>query len=230
MLLLLFNNLQDASWSSAAAFPQTVRTALVSCLLATSLWGSSLVVDPSSTTAWAETGLDVSTGKLQPCPYESNCVSSNYLEPPNRYLSPLQTQRDKDKAFDNAVRDLLAASGKDGIAIAETSPKNHYIHLTMPGTAPSSLDDVEMAFVDNGDSDGSLVNLRCQARVTLPPPPFCVQKNCINGNMDQRRRVETITQILGIPKADQESMKGAKWTPIFLNSDRVPGFDDDKLQ
>ena len=45
--------------------------------------------------------------------------------------------------------------------------------------------------------------------------------------MDQRSRVEKLGYILGLPANDQEEMKGAKWTPIFMNSDRVPGFEDD---
>ena len=105
--------------------------------------------------------------------------------------------------------------------MVEIQPGSKYIHLTVPGTAPSSLDDVELVF-----SEGA-VNVRCEARVTLPPPPFCIKRNCINGNMDQRTRVEKLASVLGLPFQDRTEMAGAKWTPIFLNSDKVPGFDDD---
>ena len=109
------------------------------------------------------------------------------------------------------------------VTISEASPKAYYMHLTVPGTAPGSLDDIELVFGNEG-----IVNWGCEARVTLPPPPFCLQKNCINGNMDQRRRMDRIGKILGMPKADQERMdQSAKWTPIFFNSDRVPGFEDE---
>lgn len=160
------------------------------------------------------TGFD--GARLKPCPYDSNCVSSNYLEPPNRYVSPLRTVRDQNSAFTGAVRDL-----KDE-EIVDVLPKNRYIHFTVPGTAPGSLDDIEVMFGEEG-----IVNLRCQARVTLPPPPFCIKKNCINGNMDQRQRLEKVAQTLGLPPADQERMQqSAKWSPIFFNSDIVPGFYD----
>ena len=97
------------------------------------------------------------------------------------------------------------------------------MHLTVPGTAPASVDDIELQFAEG------VVNVRCEARVTLPPPPFCVKKNCINGNMDQRSRVERMGLRLGLPTSHAEAMQGAKWTPIFFNSDRVPGFDDDDM-
>ena len=72
------------------------------------------------------------------------------------------------------------------VRVAEVLPSEFYIHLMTPGTAPVSLDDLELAFPE----DGGIVNVRCDARVILPPPSFCVQKNCVNTNMDQRRRVE----------------------------------------
>jgi hypothetical protein len=84
------------------------------------------------------------------------------------------------------------------------------------------VDDIDLVF----GRQGQVVDVKCEARRTLPPPPFCIKKNCINGNMDQRERVQRLGYILGLPPADQDEMAGSKWTPIFLNSDRVPGFDD----
>lgn len=163
--------------------------------------------------------------RLAACPAESNCVSSNYREPPNRYVSPLRIVKDPDVAFKRAVRDVQnVRDGRefDGrLSVVEIAPRDRYIHVTVPGTAPSSVDDVELLF-----SEG-VANVRCEATVTLPPPPFCVKKNCINGNMDQRSRVERMGRLLGLPPSDREEMAGAKWTPIFMNSDRVPGFEDD---
>ena len=126
-----------------------------------------IVGDPS----WADTGFDGS--RLRPCAPERNCVSTNYLEPPNRYVSPLKLVNDQDKAFQRAVRDLNQAQA----SIVEVKPEQYYVHLTVPGTAPSSLDDIELVFTKDG-----IVNVRCDARVTLPIPPFCVKRNCINGN------------------------------------------------
>ena len=153
--------------------------------------------------------------RLRRCEPNTNCVSSGYLEPPNRYMSPLQTLSDRDTAYRRTIRDLSSAlDGK-----VETVAKDYYVHVEVPGTAPGSTDDVEILFGE----EGGIVNVRCEARVTLPPPPFCVKKNCINGNMDQRERVEKIARILGLPAADSGRMKDtAKWTPIFFNSDRVP--------
>lgn len=152
--------------------------------------------------------------RLKQCESNTNCVSSGYLEPPNRYMSPLKTLSDRDTAFRRAVRDLSALHDK-----VETISKDYYLHVEVPGTAPGSVDDIEILFGD----EGGIVNVRCEARVTLPPPPFCVKRNCINGNMDQRSRVERIARVLGLPAADAKMMEQtAKWTPIFFNSDRVP--------
>ena len=95
--------------------------------------------------------------------------------------------------------------------------------LLTSGTAPGSIDDIELLFLD----ESSVVALQCEAQATLPPPPFCLERNCINGNLDQRRRVEAIARILGLPPSDQNQMKGAKWSPIFFNADCVPGFEEE---
>lgn len=159
--------------------------------------------------------------RLNACDTNSNCVSSNYREPPNRYISSFKIVNQPEVAFQRAVRDLKLQNS-EGISIVDIVPSANYIHLTVPGTAPSSLDDIDLVFTND-----NIVNVRCQARVTLPPPPFCIRKNCINGNMDQRSRIEKLGYVLGLPSADRDEMQGAKWTPIFLNSDRVPGFDDE---
>lgn len=186
--------------------------------------------------------------RLTVCPPTSNCVSSSYLEPPNRYVSPLRIVNDRDVAFRRAVRDLttnyagpsssissfpdekkrtLNVNKNKEIRIVVESvdfvPREHYVHLVVPGTAPGSSDDVELVFA----AEGGVVQVRCEARVTLPPPPFCLQKNCINGNMDQRRRVDAVARVLGLPPSDEDLMTSgeAKWTPIFFNSDRVPETD-----
>lgn len=164
--------------------------------------------------------------RLKACEPNTNCISSNYKEPPNRYMSPLQLVNERDEAFRRAVRDLstaATAATTSKVDILQVVPKDYYIHLTVPGTAPQSVDDIELLYSAEG-----VVNLRCQARVTLPPPPFCIKKNCINGNMDQRQRTEHVAfDILGLPAANQEQMQAqAKWTPIFFNSDRVPDMVD----
>ncbi|KAL7541578.1 hypothetical protein ACHAWF_006972 [Thalassiosira exigua] len=169
--------------------------------------------------------LNVITSRLDACNPKGNCVSSNYREPPNRYVSPFKIVNDPEVSFQRAVRDLTR-SAQDGneVTITEIASRDKYIHLTMPGTAPSSLDDIELTFSE------SIVNVKCEARVTLPPPPFCLRKNCINGNMDQMLRVERIGRLLGLPTSDADEMRQeSKWTPIFFNSDRVPGWSDDDI-
>lgn len=219
--IALAEAVSKSSISSSARYTHAV---FLSLALAMSAW----TMGPSG--AAADIGWDEGSRRLLPCPYESNCVSSNYLEPPNRYVSPLKTNKEREVAFAKAIRDLSLASssGSTITTIVDSSSNNYYIHLTVPGTAPNSLDDMELVFVQDGEDETVLVNLRCQSRVVLPPPPFCVKKNCINGNMDQRGRVDSVARILGMPYADGERMQqGAKWTPIFFNSDRVPGFDDE---
>lgn len=158
--------------------------------------------------------------KLNACEEKSNCVSSNFKEPPNRYFSPLKIVNDPDEAYRRAIRDL----GKAGVTIAEARPKSYYVHLTVPGTAPTSVDDIELLI-----SDAGIIDVRCEARITLPPPPFCLKKNCINGNMDQRERIQNVVRVLGLPLDDEVQMKNeAKWTPIFFNSDRVPDMVEDE--
>ena len=160
-----------------------------------------------------------------------------YSEPPNRYISSYKTVNEPEIAFQRAVKDLQrtvdrnngsgssSSSTADRISIVEIVPSLYYIHLTVPGSAgPSSLDDIDLVF----SRTNNVVDVKCEARTTIPPPPFCLQRNCINGNMDQRRRVERlIGQVLGLPPSDTDEMKFARWTPIFFNEDRVPGFYDE---
>ena len=182
--------------------------------------GSCILLNPP---AEAQTGYDPTNNVLRPCPAEKNCVSSTYAEPPNRYVAPLSLVKSSEAAFRQAIRDLTSEQ-QQSFSIANIDPNHRYIHLTTPGTSPGSTDDIELLF---SDDSSSIVSLRCEAEVTLPPPPFCLKKNCINGNLDQRRRVEKVARVLGLPSTDSDLMKDAKWTPIFFNSDRVPGFDDE---
>jgi uncharacterized protein (DUF1499 family) len=71
-------------------------------------------------------------GRLQPCPYESNCVSSNFLEPPNRYVSPLKTFRDRETAFARAIKDLRDAESSGKTKVVEILPRQYYLHVTVP--------------------------------------------------------------------------------------------------
>mmetsp|Transcript_39445 Transcript_39445/g.95434 ORF Transcript_39445/g.95434 Transcript_39445/m.95434 type:complete len:236 (+) Transcript_39445:25-732(+) len=223
-------------WVALQGEPQYTYLPLVSLLVPANSPSVSTITESSSGSSSLEaltssyeraTITDHDIVRLKACDPNTNCVSSNYREAPNRYVSPFKIVRDPNTAFQRAVRDLQqqqpsSENGGSEFFVTEIIPNSKYIHLTVPGTAPSSLDDIDIVFTDN-----NIVNVKCQARVTLPPPPFCVRKNCINGNMDQRSRIEKLGYVLGLPPSDREEMQNAKWTPIFFNSDRVPGFDDE---
>lgn len=104
--------------------------------------------------AIADTGWDRSTYRLLPCPYESNCVSSNYQESPNCYMSPLRTQKRPIVAFSNAICDLSTSqtTTTTTTTIVDSQNQNLYIHLTVFGMAPNSLDDIEVVFVPKDDT------------------------------------------------------------------------------
>lgn len=205
------------------------------CLAATCLIESFVSIH-QPTACWASTGFDPNAHRLKACVRGANCVSSNYAEAPNSYIAPFSITSDRSVEFRRIVEDLsLSASVGNAVGradnvgrllpsrlsayrVAQVVPTDFYIHLTTPGTAPGSIDDLEMVF-----PDGGIINVRCDAQVVLPPPPFCVRKNCINANQDQRRRVEVLGSVLGLSPVDQrQMMEEARWTPIFFNSDRVP--------
>ena len=153
-----------------------------------------------------------------------NCVSS-YLE----------WSRQRSKVFFQwALQDLLQY--KQAKVIKSIVPKDgvqkyYYIHITVPGTAPNSLDDNWIVLWRWKFQQQWHYHHHCQpdmpTRITLPPPPFCVQCNCINGNIDQRDQLIHVATVLGLPAANQSHiMEQAKWTTIFFNSDKVPGFSE----
>ena len=227
--LVLGLNIVDPLDPTASSFSGSDLVTSPSIALAQSTTDDSQTIDDS-----AQISQTRPPSTLAACASNSNCVSSNYLEPPNRYLAPMQTLKDRDTAFSAALRDLTqlskAANQKENQSLSKLTSisideaKDYYIHATVPGTAPGSLDDVELLFLPH---DG-IIQWKCQARVTLPPPPFCIQRNCINGSMDQRQRLQALSSALGMPLADQAQQNdNAKWTPIFWNADKVPGFDDD---
>ena len=196
----------------ALAFAATVSLAL-------------LGMPVSLNASWDEVGYVLVSGTndtphINACKPNINCVSINYLEPLNRYVSPLQTVNEWAVAFQWAVSDM--ASLKDQ-TIMKVSSKDFYIRLAVPVTAPGSLNDLKILFSE----EGGVANIRCEAQVTLLPPPFCLEKNRSNGNMDQWTTVEELALSLGPPPTDQKQMqKRANWTPMFFDSDKVPGFYD----
>ena len=210
--------------------PHSVEKSIKIVTTIISISSSSLFYNPEPSHAsplesYPDTATSISNSPAAPrltaCSPTSNCISSNYLEPPNRYSAPLKLVKDRDMAFQRVIQDIKSNSR---FSLVQIISKDYTLHLTVPGTAPNSKDDIYLQFPE----EGSIVNVKCEAQVTLPPPPFCIQKGCINGNMDQRRRVLELSQVLGLPLNDEDIMKeeGAKWTPIFWNTDRVPDMVD----
>ena len=199
-----------------------------------SVVGITIAAQPAPTLIVATTDFIVPPPQLRPCAKDTNCVPSFYAEPPNRYVSPWVSRQSPNVALQRALRYL---SSKDSSHLVEArsieTQDGSYIHVVVSGTAPNSYDDIELFFQGDSSSenvpgDNTLINLRSEARVTLPPPPFCIRKNCINGSMDQRDRLARIQRVVGLPAADEGRMnEQAKWTPIFFNSDKVPSWDDD---
>lgn len=216
----------------------TILSMVVGIILLLGQWFVPIIMFLPSP-SFADIGWDDTTQVLRQCKAKSNCVSSSYKEPPNRYVSPLRTLKDQDIAFESAIKNLqqrssLSSKSKSSLSVGMTTvvkdivPNQYYIHLVVPGTVPGSLDDIELQFTQS-----NTVNIRCDAQVTVPYAPFCIKKNCINGAQDQRDRLQHLAiDVLGIPFADEKQMKSSdtKWTPIFFNADRVPDmilYDDE---
>ena len=54
-------------------------------------------------------------------------------------------------------------------------------------------------------------------------PPWCIEKNCINGSMGQRKRILKLGERLGWSPIDSMNLADeGRWTPIFFNTDAVP--------
>ena len=114
----------------------------------------------------------VAPGSLPACKGESDCISSAGRESPNHFQAPLSfapTQRRV--AFAAAVGALRA----EGCGVVDDSQT--YIAATCSG------DDVELLLRED------VATFRVAARQKGVTPPWCVEKGCINGSMNQRRRV-----------------------------------------
>ena len=82
-------------------------------------------------------------------------------------------------------------------------------------------DDVELLLRDD------VATFRAAARRKGLTPPWCTEKNCINGSMAQRKRVLALGAKLGWSPIDSTNMEDeGRWTPIFFNTDAVPRDDE----
>ena len=144
---------------------------------------------------------------LKPCKGESDCISSNGLEAPNHFQAPLAfSPKTRDKAFVDAVRLL-----RDDDACTVVDDASRYIQARCGG------DNVELLLRDD------VVTFRVAAVTKGITPPWCVEKGCINGSMNQRRRILRLGERLGWSPIDSTNLADeGRWTPIFFNTDAVP--------
>ena len=61
------------------------------------------------------------------------------------------------------------------------------------------------------------VSFRVVASRPTKAPPFCAQRDCVNGNAAQRRRVLQLRDDLGWSSLDAEYEAEKRWVPIFLH-------------
>ena len=144
---------------------------------------------------------------LKPCKGESDCISSNGLEAPNHFQAPLAfAPKTRDKAFTDAVGLL-----RDDAACTVVDDAARYIQARCGG------DNVELLLRDD------VVTFRVAAVTKGITPPWCVEKGCINGSMNQRKRILRLGERLGWSPVDSTNLQDeGRWTPIFFNTDAVP--------
>mmetsp|Transcript_11036 Transcript_11036/g.32934 ORF Transcript_11036/g.32934 Transcript_11036/m.32934 type:complete len:169 (+) Transcript_11036:157-663(+) len=142
---------------------------------------------------------------LPPCRGESDCISSNGREAPNHFQAPTSfAPATKAKAFQAAKSALSQCSD-----VVDDSQS--YLRARCEG------DVVELLLRDD------LATFRVAAVSKGVTPPWCLEKNCINGSMQQRRRILALAKALGWSPVDSTNLEDeGRWTPIFFNTDAVP--------
>ncbi len=142
---------------------------------------------------------------LKNCRGESDCISSNGAEAPNHFQAPLAfAPKTRDKAFADAARLL-----RDECTAVDDGAR--YIQARCDG------DVVELLLRDD------VATFRVAALQKGITPPWCIEKNCINGSMNQRKRILKLGERLGWSPIDSTNLQDeGRWTPIFFNTDAVP--------
>ena len=190
----------------ACAPPLRRRAAISSTLLALAApWRPA-----SAATAPATLG-PTAQGSLRQCtlpPTEQGCVSSSPASAPNRFLAPLRYDEISREQAYRRVRAYLSSSASPwALDAANDSPE--YLH------AGSDEEDLELRFLP----DDNAVTFRLLAKRPTPMPAFCASRGCINGNADQRKRLEMLRDEVGF-RSDEARFDGEKydgWVPIFLH-------------
>jgi hypothetical protein len=144
---------------------------------------------------------------LKACRGESDCISSNGLEAPNHFQAPLAfAPKTRDTAFADAARLL-----RDECTAEEIDDSARYALARCGG------DVVELLLRDD------VATFRVAAITKGITPPACFKKGCINGSMNQRKRILKLGERLGWSPVDSTNMADeGRWTPIFFNTDAVP--------
>lgn len=142
---------------------------------------------------------------LRLCRTESDCISSAGKEAPNHYNAALSfAPKGKAAAFADAVKELRESC----VAVDDGAS---YVQARCGG------DVVELLLRDD------VATFRVAAETKGVTPPWCVEKGCINGSMNQRRRILALAKALGWSPIDSTQLEDeGRWTPIFFNTDAVP--------
>lgn len=115
--------------------------------------------------------------------------------------------------FDTNDRELAFKRAKAYLAseyelLEADSPA--YLHAVT-----TDAEDLELHFLDADP----VVTFRLVARNPTPMPAFCASRGCINGNQQQRTKIQTLRDGLGW-RSDDSKFDGEKfegWVPIFLH-------------
>ena len=130
-------------------------------------------------------------GRLRPCPSSTDCVSSSGKEVTNKAMSPLSfSPTSRDSALARAASFLRSR----GAAVA-VDEEHSYIHAVLQPAPSGIIEDIELLLIGGEDGTSGLATFRDVARVKTPTPPWCLEKGCINGNQEQRKRMTGLAEV-----------------------------------
>lgn len=143
-------------------------------------------------------------GKLRGCSGTNPCVSTSAFQSPSRFLPPWTYIGDQKEEYFNLRASLIRMGAQ---VVAEDGER--YIYATLEYDGPEDTDDLEFLF-----TRGKIVCFRSVSRKSVPDPPFCWWKGCINGPRN-RGRLEAIRDDLGWTPLETDEEK--EWVPLLLH-------------
>ncbi|KAG2426746.1 hypothetical protein HXX76_012803 [Chlamydomonas incerta] len=154
---------------------------------------------------------DVAGGeaRLLPCTPKASCVSTANFLSPSQYLAPWSFDPKTPAAAKRQLLDELV--GVRGGQVVREDEGRGYVAVAVPyqlGAGKSDVDLMEFKFTDVA------VAFRSEARLNIPPPPFCFTPGCISGPPN-RARMEALRDTLGWNS--QETDEDKKWVQILLH-------------